>query len=129
MWLAVELLYDRGISCKPRNVLVGEVRTDETRGLAIKLMQMSHSNGKDIEPLAVLWQPEIVRMGHSIIRLRGLEARGTGRDRQWFAQVWQCEILTASAAAAHGKPRMIQGALPSSYPPHSQIPPVGTTNH
>ena len=115
MWLAVELLYERGMACKPRGVLVGEVRTDETKGVAIKLMQLSHTNGKDIEPLAVLWMPEIVRMGHSIIRLRGLEARGKGKDRQWFAQVWQCEILTAQAAAQHGRPRTVQGALPSAY--------------
>jgi hypothetical protein len=113
VWLAVELLYDRGISCKPRNVLVGELRSDETKGIhSLRLMKLSHMNGKDIEPLAVLWKPEIVRVGNSIMRLRGLEARGNGKDRQWFAQVWHCEVLTHSQAANYGKPRMVTGTLP-----------------
>lgn len=128
MWIALELLYENGTARPPSGIrLVGELRTTLHKGVKVlSLLQLSHTNGKDIEPLAELWKPEIVGMGNSHMRLSGLEAKGKGRGRRWSAQVWDCELIDRQRAVDYGKPRMITGALPSAY---SQISPVGTTNH
>lgn len=95
---------------------MGEVRTTVHKGVKVlSLLKLTHTNGHDIEPLAELWKPEIVGFGHSHQRLSGLEAVGKGKDRSWHVQVWSYELLSYSQAANYGKPRMMQGALPSAY--------------
>lgn len=117
MWIALELLYDQGLPRKSSGIRVaGELRTSLHKGARVlTLLQLSYTNGRDIEPIAELWKPEVVGMGHSHMRLSGLEAKGQGRGRRWSAQVWDCEVLTHSQAMNYGKPRTIQGALPSAY--------------
>jgi len=62
-----------------------------------------------------LWKPELVGAGASHLRISGMEAKGEGDRRRWFAQQWYCEVLTHQRAVTYFEKRMITGELPSIY--------------
>lgn len=101
MYAAVWLLYRDGAKIKPQHPpLVGQViscRTRERAALYLWDVDWVHNTTHVREPLRILWNPSILRIGRADMLLAGLEATSGDRGR-WFAQKWLCELLTADLA-------------------------------
>lgn len=121
MYVAAHLLYRDGakVPGRPRP-LVGQLYTDSRQRCPVMYLhdlQWRENAPNNYPPLAILWQPVLVRLGHSDLLLRGYEACTRGRTRWWAAQRWLCDVLDAQSAARYFDHEKPKGALPSSLPP------------
>ena len=114
MWIALELQYKDGVRTKGQwPPLVGELRSESVKG--VHVLRLLDLNQSKTGPLATLWKPELVGAGSSHLRISGMEVKGDGDRRRWFAQQWYCEVLTHQRAMTYFDKRMITGELPSAH--------------
>jgi hypothetical protein len=55
-------------------------------------------------PLATLWHPQLVRISHFVLLVRGFEGVPVGRSRRWYTQKWMCEVMEATRARQYLRP-------------------------
>ncbi|MRD48006.1 hypothetical protein GHT07_12000 [Caenimonas koreensis DSM 17982] len=100
MHAAVTLLYIEGRKAqRRRSPLVGQVVTRwhrEVHTLVLWPMEWTASAGVARAPLATLYRPALVRMGHDDLMIRGMERC---HDR-WCAQSWLVDVLDRARAEA-----------------------------
>jgi hypothetical protein len=114
VWIALELQYKDGVRTKGQwPPLVGELRSESVKG--VHVLRLLDLNQSKTGPLATLWKPELVGAGSSHLRISGMEVKGDGDRRRWFAQQWYCEVLTHQRAMTYFDKRMITGELPSAH--------------
>jgi hypothetical protein len=102
MHAAVKLLYRDGVKIHPQwPPLLGQLQSGWHKTVPLLYlwpMEWVASADAGHRPLAVLWHPELVRVGHSELVLRGYEGIARGHTRRWCTQKWVCEVLDVHRA-------------------------------
>jgi hypothetical protein len=121
VYAAVRRYYKYGIS-GPQEWIVGQLDSNHDRERAVlrlwPLDWAAHKTSWRGRALAELWNPLFLGVANNHVVFTGLEARGDPPRRQWFAQRWSCEFLTASHAHNYFK-----GAPTGLVLPTPGIPP------
>jgi len=126
MYAAIELLYRDGVKVKPQwPPLVGQLASDRYKGAEVLYlwpMEWAEQAKEHYKPVAALWQPVFVRLGHSDLVIRGLEGVHRGPVRRWHVQKWICQVLDSQRARDYLKPTpsgAVEGQGYGPYPPHA----------
>lgn len=117
MFAAVQL-YREGVKSPPEwPPLVGQLWTDDYKGILVMrlwpLDWVANAQSSGRRPLASLWHPVLVRVGHDDLLLRGFEGVSAASGaRRWYTQKWLCDVMAADRARNFLRPDPRFGALP-----------------